>query len=190
MDRAMFRKAVQWLGMIILAHLAAMLIFGLFMASSVTAVAKDDPQYAYKTVIIFDIIFYAVFILLVNRLETSYSDYYRNLKNAIKGEGFRIVSYYKSNFLKEHIIRSALLLAFHIPFAIFYKLMGLSLTATTGFEKFYILDAGFYGAAGSSLLGLLLEALILTALLFAVNIISILIAYYNQKRTISEFTHH
>lgn len=190
MSQAMFKKAVQWLGIVILAHIAAMILFAIVMAGSAESLAKDSPADAYRMVMTFDIIFYAVFVFLVNRLETSYADYQRNLKNAVKTEGFTLVGYYKENFLKEKIVKAAVLGIFHIPFAVFYQVLGLSLTETTGFEKFYILDAGFYGVAGSSILGFLLGTLITAVIYFAIGIVSFVIDCHIQKKEIASFGSH
>jgi len=182
-----FRKAVKWLGVIILAHLAAMLIFAIVLAGSAESFAKDSPDYAYGIVETFDIIFYIAFIVLVNRLENSYSDFDRNLKNAMKTEGFSILGYYRSSFFKDHMIKAAILVAFQIPFAIFYRVLGLSLTETTAFEQFYILDAGFYGASGSTLLGFLYCTVTVAAIWFAVNIVSLVWKYYALKKETKSF---
>ena len=190
MSHAMFKKAVQWLGIVILAHLAAMIIFAIILAGSAEGLAKDSPADAYKAVLVFDVIFYAVFVLLVNRLETSYADYQRNLKNAVKEKDFSPIAYYKANFLKEKLIKVAVLGIFHIPFAVFYQMFGFSLTATTGFEKFYILDAGFYGVAGSSVLGFLLAAVIAAVIYLTICFVSFVIDCNIQKKEIASFGSH
>ena len=183
----MFKKVVQWLGIVILAHLAAMIIFAIVLAGSAEGLAKDSPADAYGAVLVFDIIFYSAFVFLVNRLETSYADYHRNLKNAIKEEGFSIIGYYKQNFLKEKLIKVAVLGVFHIPFAVFYQMFGFSLTATTGFEQFYILDAGFYGVAGSSVLGFLIGTLIAGVIYLGICFVAYVIDCYLLKKEISSF---
>ena len=186
----MFKKAVQWLGIVILAHLAAMLIFAIVVAGSAESLAKDSPADAYGMVLTFDVIFYAAFLILVNRLEQSYAEYGRNFKNAVKEEGFSPLAYYKQTFLREHIVKAAVMSVFHLPFALFYQLLGFSLTETTGFEQFYILDAGFYGVGGSSIVGFLLCTLAVTALLFAVNLSAFFIKYYVLKKEIASFKDH
>ena len=178
----MFRKTVQWLGIVILAHLAAMLIFGIVLAGSVESLERESPKEAYEAIMIFDVIFYIAFVILVSKLETSYADYRRNLKNAIKEEGFTILGYYKKNFFREQLVKAAVLAGFHIPFAVFYQILGLSMTEATVFEQFYILDAGFYGVAGSSILGFLLETAVITAIWFAVNGLILMVLYYQQRK--------
>ena len=182
-----FRRMVKWLGIVILAHLAAMLIFAIVLAGSAESFAKESPAYAYSIVLTFDIIFYVAFVFLVNRLETSYADFDRNLKNAMKSEDFTVFGYYKSNFLNEQLIKAAVMSGFHIPFAVFYQVLGFSLTATTKFEQFYILDAGFYGVAGSAVLGFLLWTVTVTAIWLVINVGSLLLRYYILKKEIESF---
>ena len=92
-----------------------------------------------------------------------------------------------SNFLNEQLIKAAVMSGFHIPFAVFYQVLGFSLTATTKFEQFYILDAGFYGVAGSAVLGFLLWTVTVTAIWLAINVGSLLLRYYILKKEIESF---
>ena len=64
-----FRRMVKWLGIVILAHLAAMLIFAIVLAGSAESFAKESPAYAYSIVLTFDIIFYVAFVFLVNPIK-------------------------------------------------------------------------------------------------------------------------
>ena len=182
MSHELFRKTVKWVGILILAHLAAMILFAIIVAGSAESVAKDSPADAYGMVLTFDLIFYAIFVIFIGKLETSYAEYYRNLKNAMKEEGFSLIGYYKQNFLKEQLVKAAAMSVFHLPFAVFYQLLGFSLTATTTFEQFYILDAGFYGVAGSSILGFLLCTLVTAVIFLGVKILLYVIDCYQQKK--------
>ena len=56
MKHELFRRIVKWIGIIILAHLSAMLLFAMIVAGSAESVAKDSPQEAYGMVLTFDII--------------------------------------------------------------------------------------------------------------------------------------
>ena len=190
MDHALFKKTVNWLGVIILLHLAAMLLFGLFMASSVESIAKDAPGEAYSAVLVYDIVIYTAFALLYRKLETSYSDYRRNIKNALKGHDFSWSKYYKENFLKIDLIRYCVLVAIQLPFALFYQILGLSLTAITPVERFYIIDAGAYGITGSSILGFLLNSVLLAVIYFAVNIITFVVTWFLEKAELASFEHN
>ena len=134
---------------------------------------------------VFDIVFYWAFAFMINRLETSFADYKRNLKNAIKAESFSPIRYYQRSLLKEKLIKVATIAVFHIPFAIFYQIFGLSLTETTGFEQFYILDAGFYGVAGSSIIGFLMASVITAVIYFAIDVIGFAVECYVQKKEIA-----
>ena len=185
MNHAMFKKTVQWLGIVILAHIAAMILFAMVMASSAESLAKESYADAYTAVMVFDIVFYWAFAFMINRLETSFADYKRNLKNAIKAESFSPIRYYQRSLLKEKLIKVATIAVFHIPFAIFYQIFGLSLTETTGFEQFYILDAGFYGVAGSSIIGFLMASVITAVIYFAIDVIGFAVECYVQKKEIA-----
>lgn len=64
----------------------------------------------------------------------------------------------KLKFLYRDVLCSTLLLlAFQLPFAIFYAMAGFSYDNMIFFERFYVLDVAFYEITGSALFGLLLN---------------------------------
>ena len=64
---------------------------------------------------------------------------------------------------------------FQIPFAIFYGSFRLSLFAMTGFEKFYIMDAGAYVMTNSAILGFLLNSLLFGIIYLSVRLASLVL---------------
>ena len=189
MAHEIFKKAVKWTVIVLLAHLAAMLLFAMIMAGSVESVAKDSPSGAYRMVLVFDLVFYVIFLILANRFETSYAEYHRSLRNAVKDSGFSMVEHYKKNFLVYTLVKGAVLSAVQIPFLIFYRMFGFSMTVTTVFEQFFILDAGFYGVSGSAVLGFIVATVTLALLCLAVSFAAYAINCHKAKQEVAEFNH-
>lgn len=61
---------------------------------------------------------------------------------------------------RDVLFSTLLLLAFQLPFAIFYAMAGFSYDNMIFFERFYVLDVAFYEITGSALLGLLLNGVL------------------------------
>ena len=168
MTNKLFRKLVKWLGLIIVMHIVAMIIFGMMFSSMVAQMMEYELAVTRGklTMLGFDILFFLIFMIITVKSEMSFLEYRRELKNAINDESFSSLSYYKNNFLKEHILKLVILIVFQLPLTLFYNFFGYMFDQITGFEQFYALDAGAYVLTESSILGLLVNILIFGVLIF------------------------
>ena len=170
MSRSTFRKAINWLGILVIAHAAALLFFSLFISGSVADLSDNYPLRANRTVLVFNIIFDIIFGFLYFKLKTSYVDYQRNLKELLRADDYSFSKYFKQEILKEQLMTSCVLALFQMPFVIFFAIWGMSLSHPILLEQFYVMDAGAYLMSGSALIGLLLNTLIFTAVFLLIRL--------------------
>ncbi len=182
MKRELFRTCVRWVGLLLLAHLVAMLIFGLVVSQSVTSMMEDYPERAYRTIFIYDTVFLLIFTLVFARINSSYTEYRKSLREASKLEGFSAFGFYRQTKLKEHLIKVGIFAVLQLPFTVFFACWGLDVIYITGFEQFYILDAGSYAMTGSWILGFLLSVLIFGIIHLGSNFAFILITKKNMEK--------
>lgn len=160
MKQRLFKKSVNWLGLLIIAHIVSMIIFGLAFSSSVAYMSEDQPTRAKILVLLYNIIFDVLFVSLFSKFETSYTEFRKSVKDSIKEGSFSVLKYFKTVMLKEHLIKIGIFMAFQIPFVIFFSIWGVSLQIPIMFEQFYYMDAGFYILTNSAILGWLLNTLL------------------------------
>ena len=184
MKQNMFKSAVKWLGIVILAHLASALLFGLFLSGSVGSLSVDEPAAAAGWVFGFNVVFDIVFAVLYCKIETSYVDYRKALKEAVKESNISSIAYFKQNILKEHLIKCGVFLVFQLPFLIFYAAFGMSLTQPLVFETFYVMDAGSYLLTGSAILGVLLNTLVFALIYTCVRLLFVFITRKDVEQDI------
>ena len=167
-----FKKAVNWLGILILYHLIAMIIYGLFVSSMVTQLAiQEIYSEARVSVFVFDIILCVLFSVAYCKVESSFTAYRKDLRQSMKEEGFSLITYFKEKKLKDLIIKVIVFAIFQLPFLLFFSIWGLSYIATTGIEKFYIVDAGAYAIVGIPILGFILNTLLFSVIFIGVDLI-------------------
>ncbi len=169
---AAFRRGVNWLLFVALFHLAGNILYGALFNNAAKILFDKDENYAkaYGVVLVFQLFFWLLVALLyIWRGVMSFSDVQREMKNASKEENFNPNRYFYNTFLRDWIWRTVLYAVFGIPFLIFHASFGLNLgNAMTGFEKFYIADAGFYGTCGTAL-GFLLTTVYFFGIMVAVH---------------------
>ena len=182
MKRELFRSCVRWTGLLLLAHLVAMLLFGLTVSQSVVSMMEDYPQRAYRTIFIYDTVFLLVFTFVFARIDASYSEYRKSLREAVKQEGFSVFDFYKQTKLIEHLAKVGVFAVFQLPFMIFFACWGLDVLYITGFEQFYILDAGSYALTGVWILGFLLSTVVFGAIYLGVNFLFVIITKRSIER--------
>lgn len=184
MDRNLFKSMVKWLGILILAHIASMLIFGIVFSGSIGYLYEDEPTRAKIFVVIYNIVFDAIFVALCSKLESSYVEYRKTMKESLKNNSFSVLGHFKTAFFKEHIIKIAIFMAFQIPFVIFFSLFGISLQYPIVFEQFYYMDAGCYMLTGSAILGWLLNTIIFGVIFTLIRLLFIIITKKDVEKDI------
>lgn len=182
MKHKLFRKAIQWCGVLLIAHAIAALIYGIVFSSSVGYMMEDQPMRAKMTVFVFNIVFDAAILAYISHMDTSYVDYRKTMKDDLKAGTFSVQKYF---YTREHVIKIATFSALQLPFAIFYAIWGMSLQYSTLFEQFYIMDAGCYLLTESFLLGLLLNTLMFGAIYTLIKLLFILITKKRLKEDLS-----
>ena len=178
MNRELFRTAVKWLGALILAHFVAMILFGIALSGSLAYMIVELPKRAKLILLIFDLVFDVIFIWLFTKIETTGIAYRKSMKEAIRAGNFSIINYFKTDLLREHIVKIAVFMALQIPLVIFFALFGYELQLTTTFEEFYVVDAASYLITNSALLGWLLNTILFAVVFTSVRL---LVLHLTQK---------
>ena len=160
MNRELYRTAVKWLGVLALAHLVSMIIFGIAFSGSIGFMFEEMPKRARLFVLMYDLVFNALFCALYLKFETADVDYRRSMRNYLKENKFSMLKYFKTEIKKDHLAKMITFMLFQIPFVAFFALFGIEVYVPTIFEQFYYMDAGFYIITGSALLGLILNTLL------------------------------
>lgn len=160
MNQQLFKKAVKWLGILIIAHIVSMIVFGLFFSGSLATMSEEEPMRAKVFVFVYNIIFDTLFVLLFSKIEMSYVEYRKLMKDSIKAKNFSVLNYFRTVMLKEHIVKLGIFMALQIPFVVFFSIFGISLRLPIMFEQFYYMDAGSYILTNSAILGWLLNTLV------------------------------
>ena len=187
MKRDTFRSMVKWFGLLLLFHLMSMILFGVLFSSSVAQMVDDKLQIrANLTVLIYNIVVFVIFSVVYSKIESSFSEYKKGIKETVRENEFSTVNYFKENFLKEHLIRLGIYFAFQLPFLVFCLIFGVELQYPTTFEQFYIAETGFYLVTGSALLGILLNTLV-----FGINftLIRALFVFITKKDVEKDILH-
>ncbi len=159
MNRELYRTAVKWLGVLALAHLVSMIIFGIAFSGSIGYMFEEMPKRARLFVLMYDIIFDALFCALYFKFETADADYRRSIKNYLRENKFSMLKYFKTEVKKDHLAKLITFMVLQLPFVAFFALFGIEVYVPTIFEQFYYMDAAFYIITGSALLGLILNTL-------------------------------
>lgn len=182
---AAFRKGINWLLFVAVFHLAGNILYGLLFNNSAKILFDKDENYAkaYALVLTFQLLFWLLVALIyIWRWQMSYADVQREMKNASKEEGFNPNRYFLNTFFRDWIWRTVLYAVFQLPFLIFHASFGLNLgNAMTGFEKFYIADAGFYGTCGT-FLGFLSTTAYFFAIMVAVHYVVYRVMLHKQDK--------
>ena len=173
MNRELYRTAVKWLGILALAHLVSMIIFGIAFSGSIGFMFQEMPKRARFFVLMYDLIFDALFCALYLKFETADVDYRRSMRNYLKDNKFSMLKYFKSEIKKDHLVKIITFMLFQIPFAAFFVFFGIEVYVPTIFEQFYYMDAGLYIITGSALLGWILNTLLFAVVFTLVRMLFI-----------------
>lgn len=183
MNHKMFKKMVNWLGLVLLTHLISMFVYGFFFSNMVSQMYLDDyAGRANMLVLIYGIVIDVIFVSLISKAQTSYTEYRKALKDSIKAGEFSIIGHLKAGLLKETLIKAGIYVALQIPYAIYYAVLGYSPNYTLKIAQFYSMDVAFYMMTNIPII-----AMILRAILFGViNILISLLFVLKTKKDIEE----
>ncbi len=156
MKRELFRKNVKWAGIVLLVHIGAMIVFGLFFSATLEKLEDNEMiALAHRKAFWGDIELWTIFSVFYFKISSTFTEYRRLIKEEMKKENYSLLRCYRENFFKEDLWKIAILAAFQIPFMVFFAIAGVSYLVSTPIDRFYILEAGFYGLCGSSIVGFL-----------------------------------
>ena len=116
MSSATFRKAMNWLGILALAHIAAMIFFNFFLSGSVAEISVNDPLRANLTFFAFNFVFDIIFAFIYFKIKTSYVEYQKSFRELLRSDDYSFSKYFKEYILKEQKIMTVVFLLFQIPF--------------------------------------------------------------------------
>ena len=110
--------------MLIIVHVVSMIIFGLAFSSSVAYMSEDQPTRAKFFVLVYNIVFDALFVVIFSKGEMSFVEYRKSIKASIKDNSFTVLNHFKTVMLKEHLAKLVVFMVFQIPFVIFSQFGG------------------------------------------------------------------
>ena len=173
MKRELYRTAIKWLGFLVIAHVVSMIIFGIAFYGSIGYMFEEVPKRAQIFVLGYNVVFDALFVALFFRFETNDADYRRSLRDYLKENKFSMLKYFKTELLKEHLVRILAFFIFQIPFVVFFAIWGIALQLPTMFEQVYYMDAAFYIITRSAILGWVLNTMMFAVIFTLVRMIFI-----------------
>ena len=182
MTPSLFRKLVKWFGIVALAHLVGMLVFDMILAGYITSLVKYEfYTEAYVTWSVYGTVLYAVIFFIQSKIESTYTDYRRDLKTAMKDEGFTVIGYYKENFLKQNLWEIGIFAAFQLPIVLMCAVWPLVAMSAT----FYFTDLGWIMLTGMRMpvIGFLLNTVIVGAIRVGETLLCLILAKRNVEKT-------
>ena len=150
------RHYLTLLLILFVAHLAVHLFYIVALAAAMEQLLTQPDHSAMILLIAFSLAMFVILILCLNIPFARNGEHKRAYQTLLKAQKTSFAQ--KLKFLYRDVLFSTLLLlAFQIPFAIFYAMLGFSYDNMVFFERFYVLDVAFYEITGSALLGWLLN---------------------------------
>ena len=183
MNRELFRKNVRWAGIVLLVHIGAIIVFGIFFSATLEKFEDNDLiNLAHQRALWGDLELWTIFSVFYFKISSTFTEYRRLIKEEMKKENYSLLRCYRENFFKEDLWKIAILAAFQIPFMVFFAMAGISYLYSTPIDKFYILEAGFYGVSGSSIIGLISSTLTFSLIYLAFRFLFLLITVRSIKK--------
>ena len=166
------RSVITWILIVLAAHLAASLIFGVTLNIMVDNLWLEGNQdRAIGAVVVYGIVFQLVFSIAYTLISSRTIDFHESLKAEIR-EKTPLPVIYKDLYLKKLVYEAPVYLAVLIPYTIFFAVQKtLDLANTFAFEKFYISDMWAYLLTRNAFLGLILSVLLFVVILYAVRFV-------------------
>ena len=188
MKKELFRSLVKWFGILLAVHLVAMILFWLTVSSTAKELAdhSETVAEAHRIVWGFDLVLWTCFSIGATVFESTFAEYRTELKQLVREKESGVFSHFFRTHGKECIGRIAMIGLIQLPFLIFFACFAFSLVIITGFEEFYILDAGAYAVTQIPILGWLLNLLLFGGIWFTVYFIGYLFNYKRIKKELSD----
>ena len=184
MNRELFRRCVRWFGLVLIAHLVAMIFYGILFSDSIARLIEEGDPKAAAFVFWYNVFFDIFFVVICLKFGLSFDDRdHRNvIKESIKNGELSPLRCFKTLMLKEYAFKTGVFAVIQLPFLIFVAIWGLSLQYPTPFERFYVMDAGGYMLLGIPILGWILNTLMFAAVFAVTILVYIIILQRDIKR--------
>lgn len=164
---------MKWWGALILGHAVAFLLFAIAFSNMTTEMQIDGMRNkAYWITLIFDLIFWGIYLLLSERFSSSSTENRRRMKAEL-GECGSVLSCMKRYHVGDLLIRLGVFLLNQLPATLFFVSYPLSFEGISIVERLWIADAGFYAVTGSAFLGLLLITICIGLLMLVTRILAL-----------------
>lgn len=155
-----FKKALRHylllLAILFGAHLFVHLLYIVALAAAMEQALTQPDHSAMLLLLFFSLAALTVFLIAWNIPFARNGEKKRTFQAHLKTQQASFSQSLK--FLLPDVLgESLLLLAFQLPFCIFYAMLGFSYDNMVFFERFYVLDVAFYEITGSAILGWLLN---------------------------------
>ena len=182
MKRELIKGGIRWFLILLVIHLVGMLFYAIILSSSVMQLmAEEEAGKAYSAVLWFGIILNVIVSIAYTKVETTYVDYRKELKESLRAEK-GVIDIWKEKHLGEDLIKIGVYLVMQIPLVIFCAVIKYSLTASLFFEDFYVMNVGWYLVTGSPLLGVLLDTVVFGAIFFAARLLFTFLTVRDVKK--------
>ncbi len=182
MTQKMFKKLVHWAGIIVLFRIIAAGVFALFLSGQVnTAIYYEEFSAAERIHLFYQFAIIIIFSIFYAFTERSRGEVQNEFKQLIKSPDFKILDHYKQNYLKEHLLKTALYTVFQLPLTVSVALQGYVVQSRTLLERAFPMDSGAYAVTNSALLGLLLNPIIFGVIFMGTYITVLAIKQRTEK---------
>ncbi len=169
--RQSVNSVLKWILLLLAFHLVfSILFYELVMTNHINDLIKNNyPDIAVRKVVIFDVILLLLFCLYDGLSRTREVAFSMELKSAMKEKDFSLLPYFFKTQTKFNLVRVAIFAVFQIPYAIFAAIFQGYPEILLNMMAFWRVEAGFYLAGGSAILGLLISTALFALFLFATH---------------------
>ena len=180
--RSLIKHAIKQVGIVLLVHLVAMIVYLLTWSSSITRMMLDEEIVrAHSSVFWFGVIICALFALIYTKADISYVEYRKELKESLR-EGASVWQIFCQKHLAKDLIKVGVFALLEIPFLIVSLIVPYSLLMPIFLENFYVMDAGAVLMTGSAWLGILLNIVRFGVVFFAFRLLAVSLACRDVKK--------
>ena len=176
MKPSMFRSLVKWFAILIVVHLITFFVFDTVLSGLILPMVEDGMRMSGHTLLLlYELALHLIIALTFVKSETSFTDYQKALKDAIKSPDFSVLRFYQEHHLTNMLWRLGVFVIYQIPFIISFAAQGFVLERMTFLECLYVMDVGTYAITDSFLLGFLFAVAMFAGLHAGAYIISIIL---------------
>ncbi len=179
--QAIFRRAVMFVGKLLVLHLAMMIIFDILLTNPVAQMIIDsqnsfsgvDPDRYKGSVLAFSLFSIALLGFIASLDLSASGERRREFMGILKNESISFSLMWRDS-KNEVLLQACSYLIYQIPICIFYHAAGFYFINPTLFEGFHVMDIGLYEITGIGVVGLLLNVIVFAAVVMIFRILTYL----------------